>query len=170
MSAIDRDGVAISYEVHGEATDTVPLLLSHGFGASSAMWAPNSAALSWNRRVITWDLRGHGRSASPDNPAQYSQAASVGDMRAVLDACGVERAAIGGLSLGGYLSLAFHLVHPERVTALLLFDTGPGYKDDTARQRWNGGRSPELIPLSPRVWRPSVPARRSGRGPTIREA
>ncbi len=58
-------------------------------------------------------------------------------MRAVLDACGVERAAIGGLSLGGYLSLAFHVVHPQRVSALLLFDTGPGYKDDVARQRWN---------------------------------
>jgi pimeloyl-ACP methyl ester carboxylesterase len=59
-------------------------------------------------------------------------------MRSVLDACGVERAAVGGLSLWGYLSLAFHLVHPERVRALLLFDTGPGYKDDVARQRWNG--------------------------------
>jgi pimeloyl-ACP methyl ester carboxylesterase len=137
VSVIDRDGVAISFEVHGEATDTTPLLLSHGFGASSAMWAPNVAALSRNRRVITWDLRGHGRSASPDDPAQYSQAASVGDMRAVLDACDVERAVIGGLSLGGYLSLAFHLVRPERVNALLLFDTGPGYKSDAARERWN---------------------------------
>jgi pimeloyl-ACP methyl ester carboxylesterase len=137
VSVIDRDGVAISYDVHGEVTDTAPLLLSHGFGASSAMWAPNVAALSRNRRVITWDLRGHGRSASPDDPAQYSQAASVGDMRAVLDACGIERAAVGGLSLGGYLSLAFHLAQPERVGALMLFDTGPGYKDDAARQQWN---------------------------------
>jgi pimeloyl-ACP methyl ester carboxylesterase len=137
MMVADRDGVAISYEVHGKATDTVPLLLSHGFGASSAMWAPNLAALSRDRLVITWDLRGHGRSASPDDPAQYSQAASVADMSAILDACGVERAAIGGLSLGGFLSLAFYLVHPGRVSALLLFDTGPGYKDDAARQRWN---------------------------------
>ena len=137
VSVIDRDGVAISFEVHGDATDSIPLLLSHGFGASSAMWEPNVAALSQNRRVITWDLRGHGRSASPDDPAQYSQAASVEDISAVLDVCGVEKAVVGGLSLGGYLSLAFHLVHPERVGALLLFDTGPGYKDDAARQRWN---------------------------------
>jgi pimeloyl-ACP methyl ester carboxylesterase len=85
VSVIDRDGVAISFEVHGDATDTTPLLLSHGFGASSAMWAPNIAELSRIRRVITWDLRGHGRSASPDDPAQYSQAASVEDMRTVLD-------------------------------------------------------------------------------------
>ena len=138
MSVLDRAGVTISYEVHGDATEGMPLLLSHGFGASSAMWAPNIATLSQTRRVITWDLRGHGRSDSPENQAQYSQAASVEDMDAVLDACGVERAIFGGFSLGGYLSLAFNLAHPERVGALLLFDTGPGYKDDAARLRWNG--------------------------------
>lgn len=137
MSVIDRNGVAISYTAHGQPTGTLPLLLSHGFGASSAMWEPNVRALSQNRQVITWDIRGHGRSASPDDPAQYSQAASVADMGAVLDACDVERAAVGGLSLGGYLSLAFHLVRPERVGALLLFDTGPGFKNDAARERWN---------------------------------
>ena len=137
MRVVSRDGVPISYEVYGKATEATPLLLSHGFGASSTMWKPNLAALSRDRLVITWDLRGHGRSASPDDAAQYSQAESVADMSAILDACDVERAAIGGLSLGGFLSLAFYLVHPERVTALLLFDTGPGYKDEAARQRWN---------------------------------
>ena len=58
-------------------------------------------------------------------------------MAAVLDACGVDRAALGGLSLGGYLSLAFWLAHPERVAALLLFDTGPGFRSDDARKQWN---------------------------------
>jgi len=58
-------------------------------------------------------------------------------MAAVLDAAGVERAAIGGLSLGGFLSLMFHLRHPERVAALLLFDTGPGYRRDEPREQWN---------------------------------
>jgi pimeloyl-ACP methyl ester carboxylesterase len=115
----------------------VPLLLSHGYGASSAMWAPNLAALAAGREVITWDMRGHGSSSSPEDPALYSEAACVADMAAVLDACGAGRAVIGGLSLGGYLSLAFWLAHPERVAALVLCDTGPGYRSDEARERWN---------------------------------
>jgi pimeloyl-ACP methyl ester carboxylesterase len=44
---------------------------------------------------------------------------------------------LGGMSLGGYLSLAFHLVHPQRVAALVLVDTGPGYRNDEARGKWN---------------------------------
>jgi pimeloyl-ACP methyl ester carboxylesterase len=58
-------------------------------------------------------------------------------MAAVLDAASARRAVVGGLSLGGYLSLAFNLRHPERVAALMLFDTGPGYRRDEARDDWN---------------------------------
>src|SRR5215831_13784000 len=101
------------------------------------MWKPNLRALAATRPVVTGDLRGHGRSASPRDPARYSEDASVADIAAVLDACGVERAAVGGLSLGGYLSLAFHLRHPARVAALLLCDTGPGFRQADARERWN---------------------------------
>lgn len=135
MPVLDRDGVDIYYEAAGEGG--LPLLLSHGYSASSEMWKPNLAALSENRMVITWDIRGHGRSDSPEDQALYSESLSVADMVAVLDAAGAERAAIGGLSLGGYLSLGFWLMHPERVAALILCDTGPGYRKDEARQRWN---------------------------------
>jgi pimeloyl-ACP methyl ester carboxylesterase len=55
----------------------------------------------------------------------------------VLHACGVESAVIAGLSLGGYMSLAFHLRHASRVRALMLFDTGPGFRNDAAREAWN---------------------------------
>lgn len=137
MPTIDRGAVRISYEVHGAGGSRVPLLLSHGFGASARMWEPNVAALSADRPVITWDMRGHGDSDSPDDQALYTQAACVDDMAALLDAAGAERAVLGGLSLGGYLSLAFRLAYPKRVTALLLFDTGPGFRNDEARQRWN---------------------------------
>jgi pimeloyl-ACP methyl ester carboxylesterase len=82
-------------------------------------------------------MRGHGQSGDPADPALYSHALSVGDMAAVLDACRIERAVIGGLSLGGVMSLAFHLAHPERVRALMLFDTGPGFKSDKSREAWN---------------------------------
>jgi pimeloyl-ACP methyl ester carboxylesterase len=95
------------------------------------MWQAQMKALSDRYRVIAWDMRGHGRSDSPADPAFYSLRASVADMRAVMHACGVERAAIGGLSLGGFLSLAFHIAHPESTTALLLCDTGPAKKRST---------------------------------------
>jgi pimeloyl-ACP methyl ester carboxylesterase len=58
-------------------------------------------------------------------------------MAAVLDACGMSRVVAAGLSLGGYLSLAFCLACPDRVAGLVLCDTGPGYRSDEARQRWN---------------------------------
>jgi pimeloyl-ACP methyl ester carboxylesterase len=67
----------------------------------------------------------------------YSEQISVADMAAILDAAGADRAVLGGMSLGGYLSLAFHLVHPQRVAALVLVDTGPGYRNDEARDKWN---------------------------------
>jgi pimeloyl-ACP methyl ester carboxylesterase len=137
MPTILRDGVRIAYELHGTGGSRLPLLLTHGFGESARMWAPNVAALSAARRVITWDMRGHGASESPDDQTRYTQQACLDDMAALLDAAGAKQAVLGGLSLGGYLSLAFRLAHPERVAGLLLFDTGPGFRSDEARQRWN---------------------------------
>jgi pimeloyl-ACP methyl ester carboxylesterase len=58
-------------------------------------------------------------------------------MAALLKTLGIENAVISGLSLGGYMSLAFHLKFPEKVRALMLFDTGPGYKNAEARNAWN---------------------------------
>ncbi len=186
MSYLDRDGVRIGYEClggngsgkylsGGKERGALPLLLTHGFGASARMWEPNIEALAAARPVITWDMRGHGRSDCPADQAEYTQAACVADMAAVLDACGADRAVIGGLSLGGYLSLAFWMAHPERVAALLLFDTGPGFRSDAARQRWNDravatadrleadGPEPEAIP-KPHAARPRVGLARAARG------
>src|ERR1700722_12777316 len=140
MSELERDGHRIYYQVSGGPVadgGALPLVLSHGFGASAAMWEPNLAALSASRPVITWDMRGHGRSGSPEDQAEYSEAAPVADLAAILDSQGAGRAVIGGLSLGGYMSLAFWLAHPERVAALVLCDTGPGYRKDAAREQWN---------------------------------
>src|SRR5260370_12914617 len=75
------------------------------------MWDGEVGALAVRSRVSLWDMRGHGQSGDPRDPALYSPALTVGDMAAVLDACGEERAIIGGLSLGGVMSLAFHLGH-----------------------------------------------------------
>ena len=134
MPSIDRAGVSIHYETHGAGP---AILLSHGYGATMRMWDGQVAAFAERWRLILWDMRGHGQSGDPRDPAAYSQALSVADMIAVLDACGVERAIIGGLSLGGVMSLAFHLAHPERMRALMLFDTGPGFRNPETRRQWN---------------------------------
>ena len=158
MATLDRGGVSINYSTHGEG---VPLLLSHGYGATERMWQPQVAALSARYKLITWDMRGHGQTDSPDDPTAYSEAATVEDIAGILDAVGAEQAVIGGLSLGGYMTLAFHYAHPERCRALILCDTGPGYRNPKSREGWNEtaerravnfetkgiealGRSPEL--------------------------
>lgn len=137
MATIDREGVTIYYEHHAGPGSAPTILLSHGYSATSAMWQQQAKALSDKYSIITWDMRGHGQSDSPDDASLYSEAATVSDMAAILDACGVDAAVIGGLSLGGYMTLAFHLAHPERCLGLMLFDTGPGYKSDQGRAGWN---------------------------------
>ena len=124
------DGLKIYCEQRGSGS---AVLLSHGFRASSAMWQNQMEALSDRYRVIAWDMRGHGRSDSPDDPAAYSLERGVADMAAIMRDCGVDRAAIGGLSLGGLLSLTFHQVYPDRTAALMLFDTGPGQRKAAER-------------------------------------
>jgi pimeloyl-ACP methyl ester carboxylesterase len=134
MPMLERDGVNLYYEVHGEGP---VLLLTHGYSATSQMWQGQVEPLSKRFKLVTWDMRGHGRSDYPKDPGAYSEAATVADMSALLDAVGAKTAIVGGLSLGGYMSLAFHLAHPERVRALLIIDTGPGYRSDEAREGWN---------------------------------
>jgi len=132
------DGARIYYEGNGEGNGE-PLLLTPGYASTSAMWKGQLASLGARRQIIAWDMRGHGRSDSPSDPSAYSLEACVEDMVAVLDAANAPKAILGGLSLGGYVSLAFWLAHPERVSALVLVDTGPGFKQDAAREKWNRG-------------------------------
>jgi pimeloyl-ACP methyl ester carboxylesterase len=124
--------------IHFEIAGSGPaVLLTHGFSGSCADFAKLVGQLSERHTVITWDLRGHGKSDSPADPAAYSVELSIGDMVALLDRAHAERAVLVGHSLGGYLSLAFHLAHPERVAALVLIGTGPGYRKDEGRAVWN---------------------------------
>ncbi len=134
MPHLDRDGVRIHYEIAGSGPT---ILATHGYSATSYMWRDTAAALEDRYQVITWDIRGHGGSDSPDDPALYSKEATLADMAALLDHAGAERAILMGHSLGGYLSLSFHVEHPERVRALVLVGTGPGYRNPEARAGWN---------------------------------
>ncbi|HKZ08959.1 MAG TPA: alpha/beta fold hydrolase [Methylomirabilota bacterium] len=128
------NGVRVRYDESGAGP---ALLLSHGFSATGRMWDDQRRAFADRWRVIAWDMRGHGDTESPDDPARYSADLTVGDMRALLVHLGIRRAVIGGLSLGGYMSLFFHAQHPEMTRALVLCDTGPGYRNAEARAGWN---------------------------------
>jgi pimeloyl-ACP methyl ester carboxylesterase len=137
MPEFARGDVRLHYEVYGTSREPPPVLLSHGFSASGRMWDANVGALCGERRAITWDMRGHADSDAPADPSAYGVEQSVGDMAALLDLLGVRRAVLVGMSLGGYLSLAFHARHPERVAALILLDTGPGFRSQDSRREWN---------------------------------
>ena len=134
MPRLDRDGVGIAYTVAGTGP---AIVLTHGFAATSAMFERNVAALARDHTVVTWDQRGHGASDAPADPAAYSPELAVADLVALLDAVGSDRAVVAGHSLGGYLSLELHLSHPDRVAALVLIGTGPGFRRAEPRAEWN---------------------------------
>jgi pimeloyl-ACP methyl ester carboxylesterase len=134
MPTVDRDGVKIHHEIRG---DGPAILASHGFAASSHMYEATTIALADAHRVITWDIRGHGRSDYPSDENQYSVPLATGDMVAILDTVDVDHTVLLGHSLGGFLSLELQRTHPGRVTALVLVGTGPGYKRPDTRDGWN---------------------------------
>jgi pimeloyl-ACP methyl ester carboxylesterase len=134
MSRAQLNGIEIDYAASGRGP---AVLLSHGYSATRRMWDGQHRALEDRYQVISWSMRGHGQTDSPDDPSQYSADLTVADMAALLRHLGVQRAVIGGLSLGGVVSLGFYLAHPEMVRALVICDSGPGYRNAEARAAWN---------------------------------
>jgi pimeloyl-ACP methyl ester carboxylesterase len=101
------------------------------------MWLASMDSIAAGHHAIAWDIRGHGQSDSPNDPDLYSREATLEDMDALLDHAGAESAILMGHSLGGYLSLSYAATRPERVRALILVGTGPGYRNPEARAGWN---------------------------------
>jgi pimeloyl-ACP methyl ester carboxylesterase len=134
MPYVERDGVNVYYEEAGRGS---AIVLGHAYSSSARMWEGFVGAFKDSYQVITYDLRGHDRSDSPSSQGQYTEEATVEDIAAVMRACSVESAVLGGLSLGGYMSLAYYLKYPENVRALMLFSTGPGFRNPAARENWN---------------------------------
>ena len=101
-----------------EGPDDAPgLVLLHAIGTSLRMWAPQVPELSRERRVISVDLRGHGRSPVPPGP--YAMDDLARDVVALLDQLEVERASICGLSLGAMVGVTMAAIAPERVDRLI---------------------------------------------------
>jgi pimeloyl-ACP methyl ester carboxylesterase len=128
MPRVGVNGVSLYYEVTGHGP---PLVLVHGFACGLRTWDPQVKALARTRRVVTYDVRGHGISEAPADPAAYSQEIFVADLRALLEHLQIRRAAVGGLSMGGNIALNFALAHGDMVSALVIADTGSG-SDQTA--------------------------------------
>jgi 3-oxoadipate enol-lactonase/4-carboxymuconolactone decarboxylase len=120
MPFAERDAVRIYWRLEGEA-DKPALVLLNSIGTDMALWDPAVPHLLPAFRLLRIDTRGHGASDAP--AGDYSLALLAEDVVAVMDAAGIDQAAIAGVSLGGMIAMELALACPERVAALVLICT-----------------------------------------------
>src|SRR4051812_38922359 len=114
---VQSGGVTLAGEMIGDGPD---LVLLHGLTATRRYTVMGSKALPRSGyRLTTYDARGHGESSPAPDGGAYEYRDLVEDLLAVLNELGVERAAIGGASMGAHTAMAFALAYPERVSALI---------------------------------------------------
>jgi pimeloyl-ACP methyl ester carboxylesterase len=118
--------------VHVEQTgEGEPVLLLHGFGASTYSWRKIVPALAERHRVIAVDLNGFGYTQRPRSRKSYTREGQARLVLGVMDALGIERAHVFGHSYGGGLTLYLSFRHPERFRSMVLVDSSaPTYSDD----------------------------------------
>jgi 3-oxoadipate enol-lactonase len=121
MPFLDALGFSVHYEWSGPPGPEV-LVLSHSLGTDFSMWDPQMPALSTHFRVLRYDTRGHGGSGVTEGP--YTLAALGADVLGMLDALGVARAHFCGLSMGGQIGMWLGTNAPDRVSRLVLCNTG----------------------------------------------
>jgi (E)-2-((N-methylformamido)methylene)succinate hydrolase len=124
--------VELAYSIANERGQGTPLVLVHGVGDSRHVWDAVLAGLPGDRPVIRYDLRGHCDSPKPDGPYKIDDL--VTDHIALLDRLGYARADTVGFSLGGLVSQAIAIRHPERVRRLVLIGSVAG-RTDVERER-----------------------------------
>ncbi len=128
MSFFKYNGGDIYYSVVGEGE---PIVFIHGFGLDSRMWKPQVQELSTNYRVITYDLRGFGKSSVPVD--KYSH---VGDLHTLLQHLGINTSSLVGHSFGGEIAIQFTLEYPDIVNRLVLISSSlSGYSFENSS--WN---------------------------------
>ncbi len=131
MPTIRANNISQYYELSGSGQ---PLVFIHGLGSSTHDWEYQVPEFSQAYHVLTFDLRGHGRSDKPDGPYQMSLFAA--DLAGLLAALGLGTAHIVGISLGGAVAFQFALDYPALVKTLTIVNSGPslGGTPEQARQ------------------------------------
>lgn len=120
MPSFERENIGIHYEEYGKGS---PLILTYGLAGNTGMWNSQISEFSSNYRLILWDQRGHGKSDSPSNPNKYGVWVSVEDLNALMEYLDIQKAYIGGQSMGGGVAARFALKYPSKITALLIFNS-----------------------------------------------
>jgi len=116
------DGVRLHYEEAGAGT---PIVFVHEFAGDHRSWEPQIRHFARRYRCIAYNARGYAPSDVPEDVERYSQARARDDIRAVMDALGIDRAHVVGNSMGAFATLHFGLAYPGR--ALSLVTAGCGY-------------------------------------------
>ncbi len=124
--------VHVVSEGHGDP----PIVFLHGLGASAATWADCTKLLQEHHLTVAIDLLGHGSSPVPDDPNEYTRDLALTDIDEVLAGLD-EPAVLVGHSLGGYLALAHAATRPGVARAIVVINTGPGFRDPEKREAWN---------------------------------
>ena len=132
-------GVRLYYEEAGEGS---PVVFVHEFGGTYRSWEPQLRAYARRHRCITFAARGYPPSDVPENVDAYSQTLAVQDIAAVMDAAGIERAHVVGLSMGGFAALHFGLDFPDRARSLVV--AGAGYGAEKQYEAYFRGVSLEV--------------------------
>ncbi len=115
---VDRDGVNLHYEVYGEGAHTIVFVPTWAI-IHSRCYKAQVPYFAEHFRVVTYDPRGNGRSDRPDDADEYSIDKIVGDVVAVLDATGTDKAALFGMSFSSAIAFAVAAYHPDRVSAVI---------------------------------------------------
>jgi pimeloyl-ACP methyl ester carboxylesterase len=124
------NGISIDYRDEGSG---LPVVFIHAFPLNQTMWDDQVAALRDRCRTITLDLRGFGNSDAPPGP--YSMDQMAADVCGLLSLLNIEQAVLVGLSMGGYIALAFYRNYPDAVRAMVLADTRASADTHDARRR-----------------------------------
>jgi pimeloyl-ACP methyl ester carboxylesterase len=124
---VTDDGVRLHVEVHGDGD---PLLFIHEFAGDHRSWAPQIEHFAQRYRCLTYAARGYRPSQVPEALAAYSQERAVADAISVLDAAGIERAHVVGLSMGGFCALHLARIFPDRVRSAVVAGCGYGSAPD----------------------------------------
>jgi pimeloyl-ACP methyl ester carboxylesterase len=129
------DGVGLYVESHGTG---VPVIFSCGYCTTHENWRPQVEPLvAAGYRVVLHDFRGHGLSESPADASAYSMAQVIDDLSRVINWASPDQPAVlAGHSFGGLASLHYAAQNKDRVRALVLLATGPGFKKPEAAQKW----------------------------------